>query len=47
MKLRDGSPISEISMNDLPSPRIVIENNRMKNAYLLPHYDQFDNSALS
>ena len=28
-----------MSMSDLPSPRVLIENDRMKNAQLLPHYD--------
>ena len=32
LKLKQGSPITDLSMNDLPSPRIVVENDMMKNA---------------
>ncbi|CDW82465.1 histidine acid phosphatase family protein [Stylonychia lemnae] len=43
IKLREGSVISELSMTMLPSPRMVIEDNKMKNAQLLPYYcDQVD-----
>lgn len=37
--LRPGTPISQIGMSELPSPRLVTENDRLKNARLLPHYD--------
>eukprot|EP00347_Sterkiella_histriomuscorum_P001099 403373330 len=45
LKLKEGSPISQISMTHLPSPRMVIEDNKMKNAQLLPHFG--DNSDLN
>jgi hypothetical protein len=34
-------------MSKLPSPRLVIENDRYKNALLLPHFDGNDASTLS
>eukprot|EP00347_Sterkiella_histriomuscorum_P024572 403330650 len=47
LKLRDGSPISNLSMSQLPSPRIIYEDNKMKNASLLPHYSGNDDNNLS
>lgn len=41
MQFREGSPISELSMSDLPSPRIVVEQGKMRNAQVLPHYGDF------
>lgn len=29
---RDGSPISDLSLKDLPSPRMIIDGTHMKNA---------------
>jgi len=46
-KLKIGTPVTDLSMSDLPSPRILYENNRMKNAILLPYFDGDDKTTLS
>jgi len=47
LKLDKGSPISELSLSNLPSPKTVVENNIMKNAQLLPNYDGADELTLT
>lgn len=39
VNLKPFTPLSQMSLSELPSPRVIIENERMKNARLLPHYD--------
>lgn len=46
INLSKGSIITDLSINNLPSPRMVIEDNRMKNAKLLPYYDGIDETTL-
>lgn len=37
--LKPGTPLSSMSLSELPSPRVFVENQKMKNARLLPNYD--------
>ena len=40
-----GTPLSRMSFSELPSPKIHIEGNEMKNARLLPHYRSVDSEV--